>query len=110
MQISKQIKPEIIAGAVGLLQPFVSELSTRNLVEALQAHGNHGVTGKKCPEFLTIQQAAEALQISKPTLYRLIKENKLPLLKASKRLSRIPAEAISDYLNAGGYSVGEVLK
>ncbi len=103
MHISQKIKPEIIAAAVGLLQPYIPQLSAHGLVNALASFENTEDKKEALETFLTIRQAADALQVSKPTVYRLIRENKIPLLKASKRLSRIPASAIREYLANGGY-------
>ena len=111
MQVSNQISPQIIAGAVGLLQPFVPDLSTQSLIAALK--NTSGTSGEKKPavgEFLTINQAAKVLQISRPTLYRLIKAGKLPLIKASQRLSRIPADAVNAYLTGGGYAANSTVE
>ncbi|OPY88926.1 MAG: Helix-turn-helix domain protein [Smithella sp. PtaU1.Bin162] len=108
MQISQKIKPEIIAGAVGLLQPYMPQLSAQGLVNALASFENTEDKKDTLETFLTPRQAAEALQVSKPTLYRLIHENKISLIKATKRLSRIPAAAIREYLANGGYSGGRV--
>ncbi len=105
MQVSSQISPQIIAGAVGLLQPYIPELSTQNLIEALKNIGEAS-GGKRATsgEFLTIRQAAAFLQVSKPTLYRLVRDGKLTITKASRRASRIPAESVRAFLANGGYT------
>jgi excisionase family DNA binding protein len=46
------------------------------------------------PELLTIKQAADFLQVTPHCIYRGIKAGRIPYLKISKRLIRIPATAL----------------
>lgn len=47
------------------------------------------------PELLTIKQAADFLQVTPHCIYRGIKAGRIPYLKISKRLIRIPATALA---------------
>lgn len=45
------------------------------------------------PAYLTVPEAAKALKVSAKTIYRLIKEGKLPSSRAGRAI-RIPVEAL----------------
>lgn len=47
------------------------------------------------PMLLTVKQAARALNVSPPLIYRLIHEGRLPLVKIGNA-SRIPRRALED--------------
>jgi excisionase family DNA binding protein len=50
------------------------------------------------PSLLTVEQAAEELQIGRGMVYRLIGAGELPVLKIGS-LTRIPTTAIADYIS-----------
>lgn len=45
-----------------------------------------------------INRAAEKLDVSRSTIYRLVNDKHLTLVKVGKRASRITAQSIHDYL------------
>lgn len=51
-------------------------------------------------DFLTIQQAAEFLKLSVPTIYSKVSKRQLPFMKRGKRLY-FSLKELSDYLNGG---------
>jgi len=49
-------------------------------------------------ELLTVDQAAEWLAISKPTLWRMIRRGEIPVVKIAQRTIRIKLTDIEDYI------------
>ncbi len=49
-----------------------------------------------------INQAAAKLDVSRSTIYRLVKDKHLKLVKVGKRASRITAKSINEYLESRG--------
>jgi len=49
-----------------------------------------------------INRAAEKLDVSRSTIYRLVKDRHLKLVKVGKRASRITAQSIHEYLESRG--------
>lgn len=47
-----------------------------------------------------INRAAEKLDVSRATIYRLVNNKHLTLVKVGKRASRITAQSLSDYLES----------
>ncbi|RYU94342.1 helix-turn-helix domain-containing protein [Emticicia agri] len=47
------------------------------------------------PEFLTIEQASEFLNLAKPTLYSLVSRREIPFLKRSKKLYFLKEDIIN---------------
>jgi excisionase family DNA binding protein len=94
MKIRNSIKKEIIAAAVGMLSPFVEDLTPTKLVAALEAFDGNKETINPRPEKpYTIQDVQELLGISRPTVYRLFKKNQFSRLKIG-RATRIPAHEV----------------
>lgn len=52
------------------------------------------------PQLVRPKQACIILSISHSTLYKLIKEEKLQLVKIGERASAIPSESIENYLRS----------
>ncbi|MGW2214375.1 helix-turn-helix domain-containing protein [Nonomuraea sp. NPDC001684] len=50
------------------------------------------------PELLTVPQAMAALQVSRWTLYNLIRSGELGSILVGVRCRRIPATALDDYI------------
>ena len=101
MNINNRISPQILAGAVALLQPFVSELSPQDLVEAIQDHNKDSEKPSPVKQTLTIQQAAEALQVSTASIYRMLNVGQLPRIRFASRCVRIPVDAVNKILENG---------
>ena len=57
-------------------------------------------TPDKSDELLTVDQCAEFLHLSKPTIYGLISQGELPVMKRSKRCYFLRKELV-EYLKAG---------
>ena len=51
-------------------------------------------------ELLTVEEAADWLAISKPTLWRMIRRGEIPVVKIGKRTIRIKLSDIEDYIQA----------
>ena len=52
----------------------------------------------KRDELLTVDEAAEWLAISKPTLWRMIRRGEIPVVKIAQRTIRIKLTDIEDYI------------
>ena len=86
---------EQLPTAVTMLTEKVSELT--RLITQQQAQ----TSTKEQPEkLLTIQQAAEYLSLSVPTIYSKVSKGELPVMKRSKRLYFSQVELL-DYLKHG---------
>ena len=53
-----------------------------------------------------VNRAAEKLDVSRATIYRLVKGKHLTLVKVGKRASRITAKSLTDYLASRGAENG----
>ncbi len=89
------IRPEILAGATALLMPFYPGLTAETLVKKLRTEPQQE---KQSDRLFSIAATAKYLGVSKMTVYRLLKDGKLPKVKVSKRLLRIPETAIQSFL------------
>lgn len=49
------------------------------------------------PKFLTVAEVAEAMRVSKMTVYRLVQSGNLPAVRVG-RSYRVPLSAVNDYL------------
>lgn len=54
----------------------------------------------KRDELLTIEEAADWLAISKPTLWRMVRRGEIPVVKIARRNVRIKLSDIEDYIEA----------
>ena len=91
------IPAPIVSIAVAALQPYCPELSPASLIEALKHRNDTPNTPTMKP--LTKRQAADALQISIPTIDRYIRAGKLQVVKYSPRLVRITPASVEALLN-----------
>ncbi|HUS86211.1 MAG TPA: helix-turn-helix domain-containing protein [Bacteroidales bacterium] len=83
------------------LPTAVSQLSKKlENIERLLLQKNEQQSTEQPDQFLTIQQAADFLNLTVPTLYSKTSKGELPVMKRSKRLyfSRIE---LMEYLKAG---------
>lgn len=85
---------EQLPTAVTLLTKEVSEL------KALLLKNSDQQPTQQQEQLLTIQEAAELLNLSVPTMYSKVSKGELPVMKRSKRLYFSRTELI-DYLKAG---------
>lgn len=51
-------------------------------------------------EFLTIKEVAERLRISRPTVRGMIRDGKFSAVKAGRRVFRILAKEVDDFISA----------
>jgi excisionase family DNA binding protein len=49
-------------------------------------------------QLFTVPEAAQQLRVSKPTVYRLIRDGDLRSFKIGGRLRRVPASAIEEFV------------
>lgn len=50
------------------------------------------------PNFMTVQETADYLRVSKPTIQNLIADGKLPAVKLGPHSTRVPAAALTAFL------------
>lgn len=84
MKIDSKISPQILAGVVGLLQPYCPDITVNKLLEKLQAEEKTSVK-----KIMTIAEFAEEKRVSKMTVLRMIRRGELSAERISKRCVRI---------------------
>jgi excisionase family DNA binding protein len=99
MEVSKTIKPEILAAATGILQPYCPGLSPTDLVQAITNHRSEKTKPDVLHPAVTYAEFARLAGISLPTVNRLIKRGDLPKIKIGLRSVRIPYVAVEALLN-----------
>jgi len=60
-----------------------------------------GATDPGDRRLLSIQQAADALNVSRTTVWRLLRDGRLPFVELRKGSRRIPSEAITALVKGG---------
>lgn len=75
----------------------ISERVTANILKAVQ---NNNPTTDQPEQLLTIQEAAEFLSLTVPTMYSKVSKGELPVMKRSKRLYFSRTE-LMEYVKAG---------
>jgi excisionase family DNA binding protein len=75
----------------------ISERVTANILKAVQ---NNNPTTDQPEQLLTIQEAAEFLSLTVPTMYSKVSKGELPVMKRSKRLYFSRTELL-EYLKDG---------
>lgn len=75
----------------------ISERVTANILKAVQ---NNNPTTDQPEQLLTIQEAAEFLSLTVPTMYSKVSKGELPVMKRSKRLYFSRTELL-EYLKQG---------
>ena len=95
MKIKNTINPQIIAAAVGVLRPFVNGLTASSLVAALENYDDSGnsTENTRPAKPYTIPELMALLNVSKPTIYKLINNGTLKRIKAAT-CTRISAESV----------------
>ena len=96
MKVKSQIPPAIITAAVAMLSPFVPELSPVRLLTALQDYGEATEEDTRPAKPYTVAAVCELLEISKPTVYKLINQGKLKRIKlsTSTRITALSVERL----------------
>ena len=75
----------------------ISERVTANILKAVQ---NNNPTTEQPEQLLTIQEAAQFLNLTVPTIYSKVSKGELPVMKRSKRLYFSSTE-LMEYLKEG---------
>jgi len=75
----------------------ISERVTANILKAVQ---NNNPTSKQTEQLLTVQEAAQFLNLTVATIYSKVSKDELPVMKRSKRLYFSSTE-LMEYLKEG---------
>jgi excisionase family DNA binding protein len=81
-------------------EKLISSISERVTANILKAVRNEQPTTEQPEQLLTIQEAAEFLSLSVPTLYSKVSKGELPVMKRGKRLYFSRTE-LMEYVKAG---------
>lgn len=81
-------------------EKLISSISERVTANILKAVRNEQPTNDQPEQLLTIQEAAEFLSLTVPTMYSKVSKGELPVMKRSKRLYFSRTELL-DYLKDG---------
>ena len=81
-------------------ETLISSISERVTANILKAVRNEQPTTDQTEQFLTIQEAAEFLSLTVPTMYSKVSKGELPVMKRSKRLYFSRTELL-EYLKDG---------
>ncbi len=105
MQASKiEIPSRIIQATVGLLLPYIPNVSSDNLKKALETINNPNTVAEKDPrpqKPYTRKGAAEMLGVSLPTIDRYLASGHLTRVRYSARAIRISAESVHKLMKGG---------
>ena len=105
MNDSKQNIPSgIILATVGLLLPYIPNVSSDNLKKALETINNPNTVAEKDPrpqKPYTRKGAAEMLGVSLPTIDRYLASGHLTRVRYSARAIRISAESVHKLMKGG---------
>ena len=81
-------------------ETLISSISERVTANILKAVRNEQPTTDQPEQLLTIQEAAEFLSLTVPTMYSKVSKREIPVMKRSKRLYFSRTELL-EYLKAG---------
>ena len=105
MQTTKKDIPSgIILATVGLLLPYIPNISTDNLKKALETINNPNASTEKEPrpqKPYTRKGAAEMLGVSVPTIDRYMASGRLTRVRYSARAIRISAYSVHNLMACG---------
>jgi len=100
-----RVESATLQAVVTLLKPACPDLDEVRLVQALkQFSGSAPASAPLAPvpgKALSPKQAAERYNCSRGTIFRLLREGKLPRLKLGARTVRIPEAAIARHMEQG---------
>lgn len=105
MQIKTQITAPVLAAAVSLLQPYVPELSTQNLITAIKNYDN---AQRPLEKQMTRKEAAAILAVDINTISRYIKAGTLKAAKIGKRAVRIDPQSVRALAERGALAESEI--
>ena len=97
MKVKNKINPQIIEAAVGMLKPYVPELSPTRLIAALEKYSSDQIEDKELKPAYTVAEVCKLLKVSKPTVYAMEKRGEIEFTKLG-RLTRISAERVEAIL------------
>ena len=106
MQASKTDIPSgIIQATVGLLLPYIPNISSDNLKKALETIDNPNMTpaerASRLQKPYTRKEAAEMLGVSIPSIDRYMADGRLTRVRYSARAIRISAESVHKLMACG---------
>ncbi len=81
-------------------EKLITDISERVTANILQAVKKNSVTAEQPEQLLTIQEAAQFLNLTVPTIYSKVSKGELPVMKRSKRLYFSSTE-LMEYLKEG---------
>lgn len=105
MQIKTQITAPVLAAAVSLLQPYIPELSTQNLITAIKNYDN---AQRPLEKQMTRKEAAAILAVDINTISRYIKAGTLKAAKIGKRAVRIDPQSVRALAERGALAESEI--
>jgi len=101
---NKEIPSGIILAAVGLLLPYIPNISSDNLKKALETIDNPNTATEKDPrpqKPYTRKEAAEMLGVSIPSIDRYMADGRLTRVRYSARAIRISADSVHKLMACG---------
>ena len=101
---TSDIPSGIILATVGLLSPYISNLTSESLQNALKSINTQDTATEKPPRPLkpyTRKDAAEALGVSLPTIDRYMASGLLTRVRYSARAVRISADSVHKLMENG---------
>ncbi len=104
MNNSQNIPSGIVLAAVGLLLPYIPNITTDNLQRALETIKNPDTAVEKEPrpqKPYTRKGAAEMLGVSIPTIDRYLASGHLTRVRYSARAIRISADSVHKLMEGG---------
>ena len=102
--LNKEIPSGIILAAVGLLLPYIPNISSDNLKKALETIDNPNTATEKDPrpqKPYTRKEAAEMLGVSIPSIDRYMADGRLTRVRYSARAIRISADSVHKLMACG---------
>ena len=106
MQIKAQIAPSVLTAAVGLLLPYIPELSPQSLIDAIKSHD--AAQQKPLEKQMTRKEAADILGVRIETVSRYIKAGTLKAAKIGKRAVRIDPQSVRALAERGALAESEI--
>ena len=73
----------------------------RRVDRVLTGEPTEGATDPGDRRLLSIQQAADALGVSRTTIWRLLRDGRLPFIELRKGSRRIPSAAVTEFAKRG---------
>ena len=101
---NNEIPSGIIQATVGLLLPYITNISSDNLKKALETINNPNTAAEKDPhpqKPYTRKEAAEMLGVSIPSIDRYMASGRLTRVRYSARAIRISADSVHKLMAYG---------